>query len=124
MWWRRDHRAFRGGYFVPLGGLKVDAESFLDPLRLRAPFHMGTSCTYGGEPRLRHPNYSELPGKRLELLIERIAEIPWWSGGGATDETTRTPFVLDEKRLSEIVEGWVPVVTPDGAGILIWPNCD
>lgn len=112
------------GYFVPLGGLSIHPDRRLNPMDLRSPFHKDDSCAYGGVPSQPPvPNYSELPGHRLEQLIAAIANIPWWSEGGATDTTTRTPLALDERRLSEIVEGWVPVLTADGPGILIWPNC-
>ncbi|MFV2176746.1 DUF6210 family protein [Actinomadura sp. LOL_016] len=31
---------------------------------------------------------------------------------------------VDESRLAEVDEAWVPVVTPDGQGVLVWLNSD
>jgi hypothetical protein len=31
---------------------------------------------------------------------------------------------VDDSRLNEIDEAWVPVTTPDGRGILTWENSD
>ena len=31
---------------------------------------------------------------------------------------------LDEDRVDQIVEAWIPVLTPYGPGILMWENCD
>ena len=33
-------------------------------------------------------------------------------------------LVLDESRLSEADEAWVPVMTPDGPGVLVRENSD
>jgi hypothetical protein len=33
-------------------------------------------------------------------------------------------FALDESRLAEADEAWVPVFTPDGPGVLTWENSD
>ncbi|WP_328753160.1 DUF6210 family protein [Streptomyces sp. NBC_00285] len=34
------------------------------------------------------------------------------------------PLLLDESRLAEADEAWVPVLTPDGPGVLTWENSD
>lgn len=34
------------------------------------------------------------------------------------------PLVLDETRLDELDEAWLPVVCADGPAVLIWPNSD
>ncbi|MFI8456658.1 DUF6210 family protein [Kitasatospora sp. NPDC085464] len=40
-----------------------------------------------------------------------------WSG--------RPPWLqLDESRIGEADEAWVPVITPDGPGVLVWLNSD
>jgi hypothetical protein len=31
---------------------------------------------------------------------------------------------LDESRIAEADEAWVPVLTPDGSGVLMWFNSD
>lgn len=113
------------GYYVPLSHVAIDPDLRLDPIQLREPFHRGRSCAYGRPPsHSPTPKYSQLPHDRLNQLIRVIATIPWWSEGGVTDSTKRRPLLLDETRLAEILEGWVPVSTADGPGVLIWPNCD
>jgi hypothetical protein len=34
------------------------------------------------------------------------------------------PLVLDEARIGEVDEAWVPVISADGCAVLIWPNSD
>ncbi|MGS2617385.1 DUF6210 family protein [Micromonospora sp. LZ34] len=34
------------------------------------------------------------------------------------------PLRLDESRMREVDEAWVPVITPDGSGVLVWFNSD
>src|SRR5262245_60782508 len=55
------------GYFVPLGGMKydVDEEGSVDWVSLRAVFHEGASCVFGG---------SSLPGvpRALRLSADRL----------------------------------------------------
>ncbi|MFD9003063.1 DUF6210 family protein [Streptomyces sp. NPDC059582] len=31
---------------------------------------------------------------------------------------------LDENRIRDTDEAWVPVITPDGPGLLLWANSD
>ncbi|WP_331772951.1 DUF6210 family protein [Embleya sp. NBC_00888] len=35
-----------------------------------------------------------------------------------------TPVHVDESRLSEASEAWIPVTTEFGDGILVWPDSD
>ncbi|MCC2671671.1 MAG: hypothetical protein K0Q72_4142, partial [Armatimonadetes bacterium] len=101
------------GCYVPLGGFRYQAsEGRFDAAELRAAFHRGTSCCGDRPPH----------GEQLERLRTAIAAIAYWQSDGAGE--IRTHLTLDEDRLSEIVEAWVPVLTPDGPGILTWPNCD
>ncbi|MGW2742114.1 DUF6210 family protein [Streptomyces sp. NPDC001450] len=44
--------------------------------------------------------------------------------GGLPDPPTPRPLALDETRLAEVDEAWVPVVTPDGPGVLVRENSD
>lgn len=48
---------------------------------------------------------------------------PFWhtDAGG---EMRRSQLELDTSRLGEAVEAWVPVITPQGRAVLVWPNCD
>lgn len=101
------------GYYVPLGGARFDAETGrIDLADLTAPFHHGTTCLYE----------AGLSAVRLADLIEVVGSIPYWSREG--DDDRRTHLELDQSRLSELLEAWVPVLTPDGPAILTWPNCD
>ncbi|MGW9028169.1 DUF6210 family protein [Streptomyces sp. NPDC055722] len=45
-------------------------------------------------------------------------------GSANREDLFPTALVLDESRLAEIDEAWVPVVTPDGPGVLVWENSD
>ncbi|MEU9168388.1 DUF6210 family protein [Streptomyces sp. NPDC048420] len=45
-------------------------------------------------------------------------------GSGNRDELLPTPLVLDESRLAEADEAWLPVLTPAGPGFLTWENSD
>lgn len=45
-------------------------------------------------------------------------------GSANRDDVWPAPLVLDESRLAEADEAWVPVLTPDGPGFLTWENSD
>jgi hypothetical protein len=45
-------------------------------------------------------------------------------GGPGQYGAAEAPLQLDDARLPEADEAWLPVVTPDGPGILIWENSD
>lgn len=108
------------GYFVPLGGLRFVADKGLfDPNQLTEVFHEGNACTWGGRAWNLPPNASELPEDRLERLRSLVEAIPYW-----TESDQRLHLRVDEERLGELVEAWVPVLTPDGPGVLVWENCD
>ncbi|MFJ5924763.1 DUF6210 family protein [Kitasatospora sp. NPDC092948] len=59
-------------------------------------------------------------------LLDRLrAAVGYYVYGSANREALfPVPLVLDESRLAEVDEAWVPVVTPDGPGILVWENSD
>lgn len=112
------------GYFVPLGGLRsVPDEGMFDPDQLTEVFHKGNACVSGGRPWNLPPNTPLLPQDRLQRLRALVEAIPYWTRD-ASDEDQRLCLRLDESRLGEVVEAWVPVVTPDGPGVLVWENCD
>jgi len=98
------------GFLVPVTGAKLDAaEGSVDPMQLRAVFHNGTNCCSDG---------MLLCNQKLRTLEHLISTIPYWS------RTKRGCLELDHSRLDELVEAWVPVITADGPGILVWNNCD
>ena len=59
-------------------------------------------------------------------LLERLrAAVALYVHGSANrDDLYPAPLVLDESRLAEADEAWVPVLTPDGPGVLVWENSD
>ena len=62
------------------------------------------------------------PEDELEKLRQIVSSISYWAGDGHSEQPH--PLRLDDSRLPEADEAWLPVVTPDGAGILVWPNSD
>lgn len=62
------------------------------------------------------------PGSGLTRLRELIGTITYWACDG--EEERPSPLVLDESRAAEIDEAWVPVITADGPGVLLWSNSD
>jgi hypothetical protein len=107
------------GYFIPLGGCKIDAEGGdINPTELRAPFHRGRSCAWDATGETLRP-------ERLEQLRKAIASIPCWETFPPNKgEDRQEPLQIDETRLAELCEAWVPVLTANGRGILLWANCD
>jgi hypothetical protein len=92
------------GFYVPVGGAKYDADAgSVQASELRSAFHSGRKLSFG----------------RLRDIVE---DIPYWAS--RTNQESRSHLQLDETRSAEAVEAWVPVVTPDGPGILVWKNCD
>lgn len=62
------------------------------------------------------------PDDERERLRGIIESIPYWASDGHTEELHA--LRLDESRISDTDEAWVPVITPDGPGLLLWPNSD
>jgi Family of unknown function (DUF6210) len=107
------------GYHVPLSSVPMRPEEpRLSALELRAAFHgPGGAC---------HRDLANAGAKlsldRLARLRSTVARIPFWSNDG---RDTRHPLRLDDSRLDELVEAWVPVGLPEGQrAILVWGNCD
>jgi hypothetical protein len=57
----------------------------------------------------------------VDDLREAIARVRMDPSEGGPSEV---PLILDESRLDEIDEAWVPVTSPDGPSVLIWENSD
>ncbi|MEV4001778.1 DUF6210 family protein [Actinomadura sp. NPDC049753] len=51
-----------------------------------------------------------------------IGAVRYWACDGDTEQPHG--LRLDESRMREVDEAWVPVITPDGPGVLVWPNSD
>lgn len=102
------------GYLVPVNGLSWDPDKgHIDASALSKVFHTGRSC---GTPDPLSPDLL----KELEGLV---SQIPFWTHHEGRD-SHRGRLQIDDSRLPEIREAWVPVLTPAGPGILLWPNCD
>lgn len=58
----------------------------------------------------------------IDRLRKPVENIRYW----ARDEVDASPYPLhlDEQQLSEAGEAWIPVLTPDGPGALVWFNSD
>jgi hypothetical protein len=59
-------------------------------------------------------------------LKELVASVVCWFTYKGKEEKSdaRLFLILDDTRLAECTEGWIPVETPYGFGILIFDNCD
>lgn len=57
-----------------------------------------------------------------DRLRESVEAIDYWACDGVAEE----PHLLrlDESRIREADEAWVPVITPDGPAVLVWCNSD
>jgi hypothetical protein len=60
--------------------------------------------------------------EEVDRLRKAVAAICYWACNGETE--VPHPLELDEQQLGEADEAWIPVLTPDGAGILVWSNSD
>ncbi len=111
------------GYFVPvsrleLGDDRVSDDRFaLDTNRLKEVFHHAVpgdddACVFGQA-------IEDLPPDRLARLIALVALLGYHGA-----DYDRCAITLDRSRLALGCEAWVPVVTPDGPGLLVWNNCD
>ncbi|MEU3644342.1 DUF6210 family protein [Lentzea sp. NPDC034063] len=55
-------------------------------------------------------------------LREGVGMIGYWACNGSEEELT--VLRLDESRIREVDEAWIPVITADGPGFLVWANSD
>jgi hypothetical protein len=61
---------------------------------------------------------------RIRELAGLVAQVPCWLTQPEGEDDERHLLVLDEGRLDECVEAWIPVRTPYGRGILVLENSD
>ncbi|MFD5463770.1 DUF6210 family protein [Kitasatospora sp. NPDC127059] len=95
------------GYLIPLLGRRLDDE-------LRAIFVR--------ELKKQGSSGLDWPADLLDRLRAAVGFSV--SSSDNRDDALPTPLVLDESRLAQADEAWVPVLTPDGPGILVWENSD
>jgi hypothetical protein len=106
------------GYLLPVHGVPAgDCEEALAMLREIFERDLGGAGWRGGA----------LPGQlmaRLRGAVNKIAvEEPGQTAGDLLSRELK-PLLLDESRPGEVDEAWVPVLTPDGPGLLVWNNSD
>ncbi len=104
------------GFYVPLGGNSVESRDPIDPRALTAVFHRADGwCDW-----TRHgAGMSDEDVARLEAVV---ASIPCW--GPVRTREKPVPLQLDPTRTEERCEGWIPVETPYGPGVLVHWSCD
>ncbi|WP_141725206.1 DUF6210 family protein [Micromonospora pallida] len=95
------------GFLVPIAG--ADA---LDALRQLFEKDLSGAGTW---------NYSWPDEERIRLR-QIIGGISYWACDGHSEELHA--LRLDESRIREADEAWIPVITPDGPGVLVWFNSD
>jgi Family of unknown function (DUF6210) len=93
------------GYLVPVHSNEALSE-------LRALF----------EVRLRGAGvwHRRLDGELLGVVRCAVGRIEYWPTNDGEPEILR----VDDQRLDDLDEAWIPVVTSDGPGVLIWCNSD
>ncbi len=100
----------REGYLVPVAGGEAVR-------RLRHLFEVSMKGT-GAQ-------YEQLPDDVLEQVRSAVREVVFWKSTETGWGQEEGFFLeMDESRADEVDEAWVPVVTPDGPGVLTWPNSD
>lgn len=62
------------------------------------------------------------PAEELDRLRSVVGDIGYWASDGLTDEPHA--LRLDDSRIPDVDEAWIPVDTPDGPGVLVWNNSD
>ncbi|WP_035841414.1 DUF6210 family protein [Kitasatospora azatica] len=95
------------GYLIPLFGEGLDEE-------LRGIF-VGELDGWGSRGL-------DWPAPLLDRLRTAVGFHVY--GSANREDLFPTPLVLDESRLTEADEAWIPVHTPDGPGQLVWENSD
>ncbi|MFJ4983648.1 DUF6210 family protein [Streptomyces sp. NPDC088732] len=108
----------QGGGF---GCVQYEQEGYLIPL-LGRDLDDDLKAIFVGELKGRGSRRLDWPADLLGRL--RAAVAFFVRGSANRDDLFPTPLVLDESRLSEADEAWVPVLTPDGPGVLVWENSD
>lgn len=105
------------GYLVLLGTSKHDPDGgIIDLTPFTEVFHKDGECMWNWQGR-------ELPGERLVVLERLVEEISYWRCGlDGTD--SKHQLRIDQDRIEQLAEAWIPVQTPDGAGVLLYSNCD
>lgn len=107
-----------GGY----GCIPYEQEGYLLPFYVPGA-DAGLNDLFVGALRSCGSRRLDWPPNLLDRLRREVADLHIW-GSANQDDVSPTPLALDESRLTETDEAWVPVLTPDGPGILVWQNSD
>jgi hypothetical protein len=102
------------GFLIPVGGPK-EAKKLYDWFWY----------SFYGQCYSFNPELHWFPGT-IKALARLISEIPCWLTFPyeGEDNTQRLFLKLDEERMEECIEAWIPVITPYGKGILTLDNSD
>ncbi|MFJ1758646.1 DUF6210 family protein [Kitasatospora sp. NPDC088134] len=103
-----------GGY----GCVQYQQEGYLVPLPARNPDDE-LRALFTGALKGQGARGLDWPPALLDRLRTAVAAHRYGAPG-----TPGVPLALDESRLPEADEAWLPVLTPDGPGVLVWENCD
>ena len=98
------------GYLVPVGD-EQDATPFRDLFAVKFR---------GNPPPLAHNAWAD---DAISELASLVARVPFWlSQPDGTSE--RTTLEIDRNHLDDLTEAWVPVITAQGRGVLLFKNSD
>jgi hypothetical protein len=98
------------GFLIPLGGTEIAehlARFFRDEFR--------------GYPRTPDTDWTP---ERINRLCDMVSEIPCWLTTAEPGEDRRVVLELDKNRFGDCTEGWIPVLTAYGPGVLVFKNSD
>lgn len=100
------------GFLIPIGGdvydvgmnQKIDIDRFVNIFKKKSKFQTN--------------NFN------IEELKKIIENITIWYSEEIDGNDVRNYLMLNESRINEAVEAWIPVLTPWGDGVLVWKNSD
>lgn len=114
----------RGGYTNEIRSI----EGFLVPLggpHAAAPFVQFFRQFKGNPPRMDSPYGTVWHDSDLHTLTRLVHALPLWKTTNDPSKDDEQVFLeLDRQRLDELTEGWIPVRTVYGPGMLIHQNSD
>jgi hypothetical protein len=106
--------AWAEGYLVPVDGRQALAgleRIFVGTLR-------GTGI-WGGDVVVTRELLDQIQGA--------VSQVRFWPASTPSlqgEQPPPVPLQLDQGRLADLDEAWIPVLTLDGPGILVWSNSD
>jgi hypothetical protein len=105
------------GFYVPVGGAKIDIDDgYIEVQEFTKIFHIKKSCSYAWPNRL--------PDDRINNLKQLVSSVPFWDCKYESNESLREALEIDDNKIGQACEGFIPVLTAQGKGVLVWSNCD